>query len=233
MPNWSQNSIIITGDKETLELLKENNFSFPFIRPQPDWQNIPNEKSELPSQPDEHGFRHFPDGTHDDRWYNWRLDNWGTKWNLADASIGVDGDALVVDCLTAWSPPEELLRYATERFPSLSIEINFDEGGVGFYGQSRFDHGERVFEFNGEISDLYDFVGETDLSDLSPIERWFLEDYFAGGESWDYIFEDGDYDNEDRRWDNTNNRWDRINDGYAWNEDEDAWVSTIEKAKAA
>lgn len=149
MPNWCHNSIIIKGDKETLELLKENDFSFSFIRPQPDWQNTPNEKGELPSQPNEHGSRHFPDGTQDIRWYDWQVDNWGTKWDIDpdETNISLDDDALSVDCMTAWSPPEELLRYATERFPSLSIEINFDEAGMDFCGSYRFEHGELSSEY--------------------------------------------------------------------------------------
>ena len=49
----------------------------------------------------------WEDGTQDDRWYEWRLQNWDTKWEAYDKEIAhADEDTFQVTFNTAWSPPE-------------------------------------------------------------------------------------------------------------------------------
>ena len=39
-------------------------------------------------------------------WYDWRIDNWGTKWEIYDATCDrMDANTLSLDFYTAWSPP--------------------------------------------------------------------------------------------------------------------------------
>ena len=39
-------------------------------------------------------------------WYNWRLDNWGTKWDIYETHCTrIDANTLQLNFLTAWSPP--------------------------------------------------------------------------------------------------------------------------------
>ena len=131
MPNWCANNITIKGETETLQLLKDNNFSFDFIRPQPESQKT------------------------DERWYEWRLENWGTKWDIHSPDIKLeDNHTLVVTGDTAWSPPLEILRYATKRFPDIEINITYEEEGMDFFGEADFAKGKVTHEFVDSLSNV-------------------------------------------------------------------------------
>ena len=136
MPNWCYNRIRIDADSEQVEKLKEihdifEKHSDPFnqILPIPDFKNIPNEKGELPKLEQHKGkdgevvweTYNFPDGTNDDRWYMWCVNNWGTKWDACDKSVEYeDSEILALTFNTAWSPPEGIVEKLRERYPELS-----------------------------------------------------------------------------------------------------------------
>lgn len=115
----------------------DSNQPFNVLRPEPDWSQTPNEKGWLPG-PIYKGFlhsRYFPDGTEDDRWYNWRLNHWGVKWDIDsfDCTHDID-DMLEVEFLTPWGPPEELVSYLRETYPDLDITWFYDEPGLQVAG---------------------------------------------------------------------------------------------------
>ena len=227
MPNWCLNTITIKGEKETLQLLKDNNFSFDFIRPQPDWANTPNEDGELPIEKKHPEWTElvFPKSQKtDDRWYEWRLENWGTKWEMDVSTVELMNDGtLVVTGDTAWSPPLEVLRYATERFPDLEINIKFEESGCDFYGGTDFSQGEGTSEFVDNLSNLADAIANDEVSNLTQDQRNFLENHFGNGEAFYYFFCDGNYDTKDRRWDEMEECFDRTNVGYEWSDEDEEW----------
>jgi hypothetical protein len=74
-------------------------------------------------------------------WYGWCVDNWGTKWtpdfsfemSSCGTTISFQGDS-------AWSPPEELMRYITETYPVM-VEMSYIEESMGFVGCSIFHKG--------------------------------------------------------------------------------------------
>jgi len=48
----------------------------------------------------------FSDDYKPQGWYGWRLDNWGTKWDIYDAHCDrIDANTLQLYFNTAWSPP--------------------------------------------------------------------------------------------------------------------------------
>ena len=121
--------------------------------PEPDWTKIPlnentiqeyswdkprGEVGELPVMSDD-PFKglHFPrTGKQDDRWYNWRVQNWGTKWDCYTLEID-DSDmphGFEVQFETAWSPPEEICSAIREQFDDLSISWFYDEPGCEIAG---------------------------------------------------------------------------------------------------
>ena len=152
MPNWCYNRIQVYGDETTLDQVKEihdifENHSDPFnqIFPIPDFKNIPNEKGELPKleqrlNPDGSVFYetyNFPDGTNDDRWYHWCVENWGTKWDVSELDIEyMDDEQLTLTFSTAWSPPEGVVEKLKDKYPDLSFSCFYDEPGcqvAGYY----------------------------------------------------------------------------------------------------
>ena len=91
MPNWCHNRVTAYGNEDKIkeiEKIFESKTPFNDIFPQPDWKNTPNKNGELPKleqhkNPDGSIMwetNNFPDGTNDDRWYHWCVDNWDTKW---------------------------------------------------------------------------------------------------------------------------------------------------------
>ena len=121
--------------------------------PEPDWENIPLKESELKeysfSQPrgevgelpvmsDEKfkGLHFASTGHQDDRWYNWRVHNWGTKWDCYSLEID-DTDmphGFEVQFETAWSPPEEVCNAIRDQYDDLSISWFYDEPGCELAG---------------------------------------------------------------------------------------------------
>jgi len=121
--------------------------------PEPDWTKVPlnentvkeyswdnprGEVGELPVM-SEDPFKglHFPStGKQDDRWYNWRCQNWGTKWDAYSMEIDeVDmPNGFEVNFETAWSPPEEVCYAIKEQYDDLSMSWFYDEPGCEVAG---------------------------------------------------------------------------------------------------
>ena len=72
----------------------------------------------------------------DDRWYNWRCHNWGTKWDAYDLSVDECDlpHGFEVTFNTAWSPPEEVCNAIREQFDDLSMSWFYDEPGCEIAG---------------------------------------------------------------------------------------------------
>ena len=121
--------------------------------PEPDWTKIPLKESELkeysfsdprgdvgelPVMSDEpyKGLHFASTGRQDDRWYNWRVQNWGTKWDCYSLEID-DTDmphGFEVNFETAWSPPEEVCYAIKDQYDDLSISWFYDEPGCELAG---------------------------------------------------------------------------------------------------
>tara|TARA_R100000908_G_scaffold65329_1_gene54387 strand:- start:2213 stop:2656 length:444 start_codon:yes stop_codon:yes gene_type:complete len=145
MPNWCYNRVEIFGDDEKLAKIKkqvetkESLFDFDTIIPTPNFDMIPNDKGELPEVRDDDlgktfNIKQFPDGSQDDRWYDWHIDNWGTKWNSCDCEVEDEGDVLRYTFNTAWGPPEPIICKLRELYPDVSISAFYDEPGMEFAG---------------------------------------------------------------------------------------------------
>ena len=74
-------------------------------------------------------------GQQDDRWYDWRLQNWDTKWDCYDVVVTDDDpECTEIEFNTAWSPPEAICRALREQYPDVSISWFFDEPGAEWAG---------------------------------------------------------------------------------------------------
>ena len=121
--------------------------------PEPDWTKVPlaenqvkdysfsspkGEVGELPVMSDDKfkGLHFASTGHQDDRWYNWRCYNWGTKWDCYSLEIDdVDmPNGFEVTFETAWSPPEEIHSAISEQFDGLSMSWFYDEPGCEVAG---------------------------------------------------------------------------------------------------
>ena len=146
MPNHCHNRVTFyahhsDGDESCNQIAKlkkifEDERTFTQIIPEPDWPNTPNKDGELPvKHEDPWQVYRFSDDKVDDRWYNWRIHNWDTKWDAYDVVVTDDDpDQLEVEFNTAWSPPEAICTELREQYPDLAISWFFDEPGCEIAG---------------------------------------------------------------------------------------------------
>ena len=159
MPNHCYNRVTFyaqyDGDKACDQIAKlkeifEGESVFPQIIPEPDWANTPlltsdnrfgtkyGNDGELPIlQTDSFGehLRFQSTGILDQRWYDWRVQNWDTKWDAYDLEvIDDDEDQLEVRFNTAWSPPEAICERIREDYPDVSVSWFYDEPGCEIAG---------------------------------------------------------------------------------------------------
>lgn len=82
-------------------------------------------------------------------WYDWRIENWGTKWNAYDTSLNKDVNTIVFD--TAWSCPfpvlEELAKFCAHcnvKFIGLWADEDMGHNAGAFSS----DYDENGYKFN-------------------------------------------------------------------------------------
>src|SRR5471030_2209305 len=80
-------------------------------------------------------------------WYNWCIENWGTKWNAyyqPDNRTTED----TIYFTTAWESPVELMRKLSWIFPHVEIEFSWADEDIGSnLGRVRYKDGEIIEEF--------------------------------------------------------------------------------------
>ena len=77
--------------------------------------------------------------------YTWQSKHWGTKWDACEPYLEdhpLDAQELVYGFDTAWGPPTELFEKVAKDFPSLTFELSYEEGGMGFAGYNTWELGE-------------------------------------------------------------------------------------------
>ena len=148
MPNWCYNRVSVysenTKDMDELFDIFNNENPFNALIPSPVWSETPNEDGELPvleEHKDADGkvlftTHKFPkSGKTDDRWYDWQIQNWGTKWEPTDIDVEQTDDMeLELTFNTAWSPPEEICRAIRNKYPDISVSWFYDEPGCEIAG---------------------------------------------------------------------------------------------------
>jgi hypothetical protein len=162
MPNWCSNTIEIEGTKEQINafvsFLDEQNGKewFTFFKPTP-----PELKEE--------------------GWYEWNIENWGTKWNC-DAQDWVkvenpnaDESSVTFWFDSAWSPPTALYEFI-EATSTLNIKASYNEGGMGFVG-----------EFVDGVDECFNYECLEDLDSIPEhlVDEWNLAEQMEMNEEED------------------------------------------------
>lgn len=120
MPNWCDNTLIVTGSNDRVKQFYDQNIQE---------GNIEEGEETI------FNFNNLRPCPNEDDWYNWRITNWGTKWNGIIHNTEIADNKLVIDFNSAWSPPEQWVRYVAENhYPDLHFHLSFLETGAGFCG---------------------------------------------------------------------------------------------------
>lgn len=172
MPNYCQNRLLVEGPAESLDKFSKD---------------IKGEKSDLSieriiPEPPEGDPRRIPSSTHEGGWdwYSWRVENWGTKWDIHEAVMTKTDQGLVYAFDSAWAPPLEAIKRISIAYPELKFSFNYLEAGMAFYGTAIYqDEGvleEREAEFNYEDCELDEDTGEV-ISIADPILKAHVEEH--------------------------------------------------------
>ena len=190
MPNWFYFSLNVSGKKEDVQAFVENvkgkegtnyegrEFDFNHFIPQP--EGLYDEKSED---------NVFPN------WYNWNIENWGTKWNASvdDAYLVSDKEGFPYeyhyDMRTAWADPRPVILKMIEMYPDLDFDISGEEesNAYGIYVSTFEDvfleeEPTLIDEMNDkevfweDSSGLWRYVGDNEIvedqDDFWPINKY-------------------------------------------------------------
>lgn len=103
-------------------------------------------------------------------WYEWRVQNWGTKWNASSAEIA-EGR---MSFLTAWNAPEPVIEKLSEMFPTVSIHYVWADEDIGYncgkrtyqggvVTQEHIPTGHEAIELSCDLWDIdpEEFLGES------------------------------------------------------------------------
>jgi hypothetical protein len=112
-----------------------------------------------------------------DNWYHWRIQNWGTKWDIGDDEHGHAPDdsnptQYFYDFETAWSPPLEWLAAIVPDFPGLRFELGWYEEQMYFGGVTEYYDGQLIRNDYYENGPFYDWAEDYFGMDMRPDEEW-------------------------------------------------------------
>ena len=91
----------------------------------------------------------FPD------WYEFRLTNWGTKWNPYDIILDKKDTLAIFSFDTAWSPPIPIIAKLIEKYPDVTFVLYYLEPGNSFAG---YYDGTADEVYEGPSREYYDMA---------------------------------------------------------------------------
>lgn len=163
MPNWCNNTAIISGPKPVIDEIKQvlndpDRGILEYMRPMPKDQEA--------------------------NWYDWCVTNWGTKWDATETFVGNDTeeDSVTFSFDTAWAPPIEAFRHWAERDGRVTYRLTYIEPGMGFVGWDSYDgdYFDEDYVEQGQDEGRYwemaaeEFGWERD-EEPEPLTEWYTE----------------------------------------------------------
>jgi hypothetical protein len=104
-------------------------------------------------------------------WYDWKVANWGTKWDIGADGFEAqdDDDGLILTFESAWSPPCGAYETLVDKF-GFSIRAYYYEPGMCYVGKWE-DGVDECLEYGGTTSEtVREVIGE-ELDDMFGISE--------------------------------------------------------------
>ena len=133
MPNWCNNTITLTGPKAKItkiyEKAKEDNAFLQQLYP------MPTELEGTTADGSVNEELVAKTGASD--WYDWRTENWGTKWEVDAEGLELSDDGTTISGWfdSAWAPPIHAYEFFLTKNEDCSISSLYYEGGMDFAGK--------------------------------------------------------------------------------------------------
>ena len=170
MPNWCSNRAVITGPapviREITDILNQDDSPLlNWMVPQPKFEN-------------------------DQAWYDWNINNWGTKWDISDVYFEnpAEEDSIEFSFCTAWAPPIDAFRTWAELDGRVQFNLEYWEPGVGFVGSATYDgdvYTEDYVDCNQDEKEYKriasDVWGYEEYEEPEPLTEWYKDGVEAKG----------------------------------------------------
>ena len=178
MPNWCNNSITITGPKDKITALYNEAVK--------DADNETGLLNAMHPMPQELNDTTAPSEDGDD-WYSWRVNNWGTKWEVSSEGLELseDGTEITGWFDSAWAPPIGAFEHYISENDDVELTCFYEEPGMDFAG--KWDNGDdqycddiygKIVYYikNGEMPDDPLFAELDEYFDLVEARREWIEE---------------------------------------------------------
>jgi len=151
MPNWCENTLIVTGNTTDLVCFKHQakteggDFSFEPFLPMPEMLSAAT--ASFPKVlTKEDKARIKATGFKD--WYERNCKVLGTKWDVEGTIMESSKTKLGYTFNSAWSPPIQGVINISKQYPKLTFSLDFDEPGMDFAGTVVIRNGKILREEN-------------------------------------------------------------------------------------
>ena len=187
MPNWCANDLYISAmNKHKLDAFAQKvglkdrgsaTFDYGKILPEPDYEKV----EVLPTFPTITGHNKPVDSSQ--AWWDWRVQNWGCKWNINELDIPPiwgkweqygdhkDVHYIHIQFESPWSPPEPVIIAAGEQHPELVFALHYFEPGVGFEGELVILNGEIDMQQQRECRPEIEYLAEWKATEIGEGEK--------------------------------------------------------------
>ena len=198
MPNYCNNNIVITGPNSVIDKIEKIangdkgdllQYFYPMPKALEDTtaplqkDATKEEKAKAKENLKKYGY---------DNWYDWRVENWGTKWDIMEfyninrKEIGEDESEISLGFDTAWAPALGAYERFIDKNSNCSLKAYYYEPGCDFMGEwdNGIDSCFEVAKYGLEDDFWKQGIGST------------LDDYFGITESMAQYLEDTMMDEE-------------------------------------
>lgn len=184
MPNYVKNRIVIhnISKQRVIEFQKKyfnkyDEFDFQKVTRMPKQLMETEESTRTPKEVYEqnkakYGYR---------SWYDWAIDNWGTKWNAGECDSFYNNKDLIITFETAWSAPEPIIKKIIKSNKDLTIEVTYADEDIG--SNTGYIKGE-----NGKVVENIEYENGSKIAYETYIELWDDEQLVYNEEKDNYEF---------------------------------------------
>jgi len=165
MPNWCDNYLTIHADENLLNQIRdfvrseESEFDFTKILP------IPKEK--------------------ENDSYEWRCENWGTKWNADCIYTYENGFSFE----TAWAPCSPIIAELARIFPEAEFWFQYTEENMCFCGVQQYQNGTLVYEMESDYTQNWTLLEDASVFDEDELKAYLIDDiHYPSHENGMYIY---------------------------------------------
>ena len=109
-------------------------------------------------------------------WYEWSVNNWGTKWNAYECMpCEVYDDSAELSFWTAWSPPHHITQRLSEQYPDILFTHEWADEDIGRNcGRIEYINGGLLSEYYAHGKEAVDFANR--LWDIDPEDEFTFND---------------------------------------------------------